>query len=299
MNEFLKSVPMDDGQHRYNGPIPDDIFHKITTISLKSQDGEEGHIKYLLNDLGIKKGWYCEFGASDGLFYSNTYFLIKYGFSGLVIEGDKHKYNNLVRNYSKFKRVKCVHAYIDIEGDNSLERHLDRAKAPIDFDLLSIDIDHMDYYVWSSLEKYRPKIVIIEYNSYRDPVCEQLPNDKSDKPSSDKDLLNYCFHDRKGNGTSFHSMIKLGLKKGYYPINTIGGNLLFVAKEYIHLVTLPKTVSDNSEEYLHLYRSYYYLTEKKSWITNNLLKYNCFVRDQYVKNGSYIDIDTVIEMFKH
>ena len=36
---------------------------------------------------------------------------------------------------------------------------------PINFDILSIDVDSYDYQIWKSVEKYKPKIVIIEINS--------------------------------------------------------------------------------------------------------------------------------------
>ena len=40
-----------------------------------------------------------------------------------------------------------------------------QGKVPEEFDLLCIDIDRNDYYVWEKITHYRPRVVVIEYNS--------------------------------------------------------------------------------------------------------------------------------------
>lgn len=293
MQAFLQKHSINDMQKSFSA-IPNDLYHYLMTRSVRSQSGEEGFLNHVLRDLDIEGGFVCDFGASDGLFYSNTYFLIERGFAGLAIEADKKKFETLKKNYLKFAKVQCVNAFVEIEGENTLERHLDRANAPLDFDVLSIDVDHMDYYIWDSLKKYRPKVVVIEYNSYRDPICEQLPNDKSPFPSEGNDVLAATNPGQVGTGASFHSILKLGLSKGYIPLTAIGANLIFVIKELIDRITLTKIISDNSRDYLHLYKEYYYLTEKKRWVTCSLLRYNCRVRDQYLEKGRYeIDFNLI------
>ena len=36
---------------------------------------------------------------------------------------------------------------------------------PKEFDFLSIDIDRNDYHVWEKISQYRPRAVVIEYNT--------------------------------------------------------------------------------------------------------------------------------------
>jgi hypothetical protein len=51
------------------------------------------------------------------------------------------------------------------EGEGILDTILDQTDIPIDFDILSIDIDSYDFQVWKSVQTYSPKFVIIEINS--------------------------------------------------------------------------------------------------------------------------------------
>ena len=54
--------------------------------------------------------------------------------------------------------------FVATKGINPLDEILKQTIIPNDFDLLCIDIDGNDYNIWESLEGYKPKIVIIEYN---------------------------------------------------------------------------------------------------------------------------------------
>lgn len=60
-----------------------------------SQNGEDGVIEEILKRMGIKQGWFVEFGAWDGKYLSNTYALVEKGWKGVEIEGDKTKFEKL------------------------------------------------------------------------------------------------------------------------------------------------------------------------------------------------------------
>jgi hypothetical protein len=76
------------------------IFYKIYSKNIYSQNGEDGIIEELLKRLNITKGWVCEFGAWDGILLSNTFNLVKNGFDAVFIEGDVNKYNDLLHLFS-------------------------------------------------------------------------------------------------------------------------------------------------------------------------------------------------------
>ena len=65
--------------------------------------------------------------------------------------------------YNKISnRVKCINAYVEPTGENSLDNLLQSTLCPEIFDILLIDIDSIDYQVWNSLKNYHPIFVIIE-----------------------------------------------------------------------------------------------------------------------------------------
>jgi hypothetical protein len=96
---------------------------------------------------------------------------------------------------------------------NSLDNILSRTIIPHDFELLSIDIDGFDYQVWKSLEKYQPKIVIIEINS-------------SVEPSNEAHIHCSGMYE----GTGFQPTLELDIEKGYtFVLHT--GNMIFVRND--------------------------------------------------------------------
>lgn len=87
---------------------------------------------------------------------------------------------------------------------------LEKTNIPLDFDVLSIDIDSYDYQVWKSLHTYKPKIVIIEINS-----------------SARVDNELHIHEHGKYQGTGFKPTLDLGVEKGYtFVLHT--GNMFFV-----------------------------------------------------------------------
>jgi hypothetical protein len=280
----------------YDLKLPENTYHQFCK-NIYSQNGEDGILEQIFAELSIEKGLFCEFGATDGIFSSNTLNLFLKGWSGMLIEGDENKYKSLVNNFEKFKNVILVNKYIDNEYDteNSLNTILKKYNFPDDFDLLSIDIDCNDYYVWKNLLDFEPKVVIIEVNSYRDPLCIEYPKHKAYQETFD--ILEEWKPDRIKVGTSYLAMVKLGLDKNYIPIS-FTGNIIFVHKKYIDkLIKFPYIISTDPYNYLYLYTNLS-LWENK-WYTNTGLILNTAIRNYYktFKNTN-IDLEWVLNHMK-
>lgn len=281
-------IPLNDTPFAYSSALPANSYHRFCNI-IYSQNGEDGILEQLIKELGIQKGTFCEFGASDGITSSNTYNLIKkYNFSGIAIEINSERYQQCIKNYSAFANVQVFHgAVLHSDKNNDLNAWLKRGNLPYDLDVLSIDIDCDDYYVWQQLTEFKPKIVIFETNPYRDPVYDELPRTPSQEYNND--LLQRWFPDRVALGCSFISAVKLGLNKGYIPVSYTG-NITFVRKDLVHkLVEFPYTVSDDPYDYLHLYTALVLWNNK--WYTNTGLILNVAIRDYYrTFKKKYIDL---------
>ncbi|HJY77453.1 MAG TPA: hypothetical protein VKE95_12515 [Burkholderiales bacterium] len=187
-----------------------------------SQSGEDGLIDYMLRRLSGHtelSRYFVEFGAWDGRHLSNTFFLAeRRAFGGLLIEADAARYRQLCENMRRFPGVVCVNRTVAAHGTDRLDEILRATGAPCDFDVLSIDVDGMDYWIWQGLQDYRPKIVVIEINYRVKPgVC--------------------AVHDPAApfvwgvSGSSITSMAELGSRKGYELVANVGCNAVFIRRD--------------------------------------------------------------------
>jgi hypothetical protein len=102
------------------------------------------------------------------------------------------------------ERVKVVQAWVTRETVNDL---LEEHDATGEIDLLSIDIDGNDYWLWEAIEVCSPRLVIIECNLHFGPErAVVVPYD----PAFDRRRHSpmYC-------GASLAAMVHLGGRKGY------------------------------------------------------------------------------------
>lgn len=201
--------------------------------NVTSQKGEDGIIAKALEVIGSRDHWCVEFGAWDGKECSNTYNLIvNKGYSAVLIEADHKRYTKLAEAFRDNGKVIPVNAMVGFEKDNNLDVILAKYPIPEDFDFLSIDIDGNDYHVWEAVVRYRPKLLVIEYNP-------TIPNSVEFVQSRDMNLTH---------GSSLRSIIKLCREKGYELVAVTDLNGIFVAAKYFPLFG----ISDNSIDALRL-----------------------------------------------
>lgn len=189
-----------------------------------SQADEDGIIREILERINVGKGFFVEFGVGDGLENNTAYLLLK-GWKGVWIEGNKKYCQKIGR---KFKSqisegiLTLKNSYISRENILNLFGGL---KIPYEFELLSIDIDGNDYWIWDTLINYKPKIVVIEYNATFHPECKWIMK------------YNPRHVWRKSNyfGASLKSLEELGTRKGYKLVGCSfsGMNAFFVRDDLI------------------------------------------------------------------
>jgi len=199
----------------------DSLLHN--TWRKHSQSGEEGIIREILKRMQIEKGFFVEFGATDGIFFSNTRFLAEKGWAGAFIEADKQHISKLYDNCKQFKNLQCINEFVtsnplDSRGktvDQIAEEHFPNA----DIDVLSIDIDGTDYLILESLKR-KPKIICIETSGYWHPKLQtRIPD----------------FVAKKNLGQPLPVIISIAKQQGYQPVCFLCVNLILVRQDYYHL----------------------------------------------------------------
>ena len=172
-----------------------------------SQHGEDGVIQKLFQIIGIPNKFYVEFGTETGMESNTRYLREKLDWTGLLM--DCANENSSINLHKEF---------ITAENINGLFKKYNVQK---NFDLLSIDIDYNDFYVWKSIKKkYKPRVVVIEYNATHLPTEDKIIKYN---PFNFWDGTNYF-------GASIKSLYNLGRKKGYSLIyaENMGVNLFFL-----------------------------------------------------------------------
>jgi SAM-dependent methyltransferase len=191
-------------RRRYATPAARPATGSLTEFELRcfSQHGEDGVIAELLARIGVTTGFFVEFGIESGREGNCVFLADVLDWSGLFIEPDEQKFAELGDKYAANAAVQTIGATVTPEN---IEQLFARASVPSEPDILSIDVDGQDYWIWEALEAYRPKIVVIEYNAAL-PPGRQLVQPKG--YAEEWDGTDYF-------GASLDALCALAERKGY------------------------------------------------------------------------------------
>jgi len=135
-----------------------------------SQFGETGIVLSLLELFNIKPKFCVEFGSGKVSSHTGTANIReicnKYKCDSIYFDSNERNRNKSDKKYRK-------KIFIEIITSLNINDIFGKYKIPADIDVLSIDIDGQDFYVWKAL-KYQPKIVIIEYNPGLSPEVDLI-----------------------------------------------------------------------------------------------------------------------------
>lgn len=191
---------------------------------LFSMEGEDGVLKEIFFRIGSGDRYFVEFGAQNGLECNTALFASEYGWRGFLIEGSEADATALAERWKARGDIVTRQSFITAENIVTLFKE---AGVPRDFDLLSIDIDGNDYWVWKALEAYRPRVVIIEYNAAFPPPWNWI---MAYNPEHTWNGTTYF-------GASLSALASLGKKLGYALLGTDshGVNAFFIRGDMLQL----------------------------------------------------------------
>jgi hypothetical protein len=223
--------------HRRAHAEPTTTFQRDLTpfeLRVSSQHGEDGIMVEILRRIGWPSApSFVEFGGSSGAVGNCVFLADVMGWPGLFIEADEQLHGRLA---AKYKGNSGVTTLCELVTPENIEALFSRAEVPRTLDVLSIDIDGADFWVWHALSSFRPRVVVIEYNS---------------SIAADAKLVQKRDHKGGWSGTdyfgaSIEALCALGVTKGYRLVHTdLGGlNAFFVRDdlpgEWLDLARVPR-----------------------------------------------------------
>ena len=127
-----------------------------------SQGGEEGVLEAIFEHVGAPTQFFVDIGAGVDHGNSNTHLFATQGWKGECFDARPSSFAHLAK----------------FNAENACAL-LAEQQVPIEFDLLALDIDGIDWWVLAAiLKQYRPRVVIAEFNGALDmdpPLT--VPND--------------------------------------------------------------------------------------------------------------------------
>jgi hypothetical protein len=185
--------------------------------SIYSQNGEDGILAEIFRRIGDGTRWFVEIGAADGT-ENCTAALVDRGWQGVWIEADAEKAAR-ARVQIGTRPVDVTDAFVDRDSIGAI---LDAAGVPLTPDLLVIDIDGNDYWIWKQIAcRVQARVVLIEYNAVVGPRSHWvLPYDPR-----------HTWDESYRHGASLAALARLGTRLGYTLVgcDSSGVNAFFVS----------------------------------------------------------------------
>ena len=190
-----------------------------------SQNGQDGILLYIFSVIGTTNRRVVEICAGDGIECNAANLIINHGWLGLLIDGDAQQIAQGKSFYGSCRTTwvsppSLVNAWVTTDNINRLVVE-QGFSGPID--LLSLDLDGNDYWVWRSLDCIEPNVVVLEFNAACGPK-------RSVAMSYDSDFrLDHGVQPYRC-GASLPAFVNLARRRGYrlVGVESLGFNAFFV-----------------------------------------------------------------------
>jgi hypothetical protein len=149
---------------RSGAPLP--ALHDVE-FRAYSQTGEDGILLYLFALIGATNRRAVEICAGNGITCNTANLIINHGWHGLLFDGNREQIRFGQRFYAQHEDTflsppRLVHAWITRDNVNDLiMQHGFRGE----IDLLSLDLDGVDYWIWQAITCIQPRVVVLEFSN--------------------------------------------------------------------------------------------------------------------------------------
>lgn len=182
-----------------------------------SQAGEDGILEEIFRRIGTANRYCVGFGAADGDTNNSAFLTQDGGWGGFLVEADMQRCARLRARYRERGDIRVARERVTAANAEGL---LEGNAVTTEFDLLSLNLDGNDYWVWAALRRWRPRVVVIGYNGSHPPPRQWVMKEVTDRT---RDVTEHS-------GASLASLAALGREKGYALVGTdsTGVNAFFV-----------------------------------------------------------------------
>lgn len=193
-----------------------------------SQQDDDGILLYLFSVIGVTDRVCVELAFGSPVGANTTNLICNLGWRGILIEGEPDLARS-ARSFFETHPDTWIHPPDVVEawiGADDLDPVLSGFQLPESIDLLSLDVDGIDWWIWRGLQRVRPRVVIVEVaNLWGLGESYTVPNTNRFVVSRDPDL--------SFAGASLEAWVKLGREKGYrlVGVNRHGINAYFVRND--------------------------------------------------------------------
>ncbi len=128
-----------------------------------SQNGEDGILLYIFSLIGTHQRSCIEICAGDGIECNSANLILNHGWTGLLVDGSLENVHKGQRFYAQHRDTfsfppQFAHAWVDRETINQL---IGQHGFKGEVDLLSIDLDGVDYWIWEAIDVIQPPRVVV------------------------------------------------------------------------------------------------------------------------------------------
>ena len=206
-----------------------------------SQFDEDGVLVHLLGAIGTGPRLFVDIGGGDGITASNVAVLAFHlGFHGLVVDANVEQVRRGEALYARHPAT-TLHPPVfrsAIVTPTNVDELIVSGGVAGEIDVLSIDIDGNDYWVWEAIRSVRPRIVIMETHPElgAGPVVVPYRDDPRPRPGEHPGYM----------GASPAAMTDLAGRLGYRLVagNVYGFNCFYLRNDLAEGVVPPLALSD-------------------------------------------------------
>ena len=218
---------------RYLELAPSDPREQLRSreFQVTSQNGEDGLLLYIFSLVGTTNRRSVEFVMGDGSECNSANLILNFGWGGLLMDCSARDIERARRLYHEEREIPKERLRIETElvTAENINELLEKHGMKGEIDLLSVDIDGNDYWLWKAIQVVEPRVVAIEYNASfgaSEPlICVYRPDfdARSIHPSG-------WYH-----GAALAALTRLGQRLGYALVgcDSSGVNAFYVRRDVL------------------------------------------------------------------